>query len=80
MPVEAMACGTPVLVNDIGGAGESVLATSGGLTTSWQRSRFDDPAVVEAAMKVDMTAVESAVDTFSIASFREALGSWVGEA
>jgi glycosyltransferase involved in cell wall biosynthesis len=79
MPVEAMACGTPVLVNDIGGAGESVLATSGGLTTSWQGSRFHDPAVVEAAVNVDMTAAMSAVDTFSIASFREALVSWVGE-
>jgi glycosyltransferase involved in cell wall biosynthesis len=79
MPVEAMACGTPVLVNEVGGAGESVLATSGGLTTSWQGSHFDDPAAIEAAMNLDMTAAGSAVAKFSITSFREALLSWVGE-
>jgi glycosyltransferase involved in cell wall biosynthesis len=79
MPVEAMACGTPVLVNEIGGAGESVLATSGGLTTSWQDSSFGDPALVEAAMNLDMTAADSAVAKFSIPSFRDALLSWVGQ-
>lgn len=79
MPVEAMACGTPVLVNEMGGARESVLATSGGLASSWRKSRFDDPAVVEEALKVDMTAAQSALVRFSNASFRKSLLAWVGQ-
>jgi glycosyltransferase involved in cell wall biosynthesis len=80
MPVEAMACGTPVLVNEIGGARESVLAVSGGLTSGWRKSRFDDPAVVEKALMIDTKAAKSAVAKFSTSSFRRNLRSWVGEA
>ena len=79
MPVEAMACGTPVLVNQIGGARESVLAASGGLTSGWRNSRFDDPAVVERALRTDMNAAKAAVAQFSTSSFRGNLLSWVGE-
>jgi glycosyltransferase involved in cell wall biosynthesis len=79
MPVEAMAAGTPVLVNEIGGASESVLAVSGGLTTGWQGSRFADPAVVEKAVSIDMNGAKSAVAKFSIESFRRSLVSWLGE-
>ncbi|MGV0776989.1 glycosyltransferase [Mycolicibacterium elephantis] len=79
MPVEAMACGTPVLVNEIGGARESVLAIAGGLTARWLNSCFDDPAVVEKAATVDMTGPIAAVGQFSASSFREKLRSWVGE-
>jgi glycosyltransferase involved in cell wall biosynthesis len=79
MPVEAMACGTPVLVNEIGGARESVLAVSGGLASGWRGSRFDDPAVVERALTIDTKAAESAVAKFSNAAFRSNLLSWVAE-
>jgi len=78
MPVEAMACGTPVLVNEIGGATESVLAVCGGLATGWRESRFADPAVVMNAVAVEMEAAKSAVAHFSIPSFRKNLLSWVG--
>ena len=79
MPVEAMASGTPVLVNEVGGARESVLAVSGGLTSGWRNSRFVDPAVVEKALTVDMKGSKSAVAKFSPSSFRGNLLSWVGK-
>ena len=44
MPVEAMACGTPVLVNEFGGARESVLAVSGGLTSGWRNIALRRPS------------------------------------
>ena len=77
MPVEAMACGTPVLVNEIGGARESVLAVSGGLASGWRKSRFVDPAVVGKAVEIDMSAAKSAVANFSTSSFRTNLRSWM---
>jgi glycosyltransferase involved in cell wall biosynthesis len=79
MPVEAMACGTPVLVNEIGGARESVLAVSGGLASEWRESRFVDPSVVEQTIAIDMTEAKSAVASFSNASFRSSLRAWAGE-
>lgn len=79
MPVEAMACGTPVLVNEIGGARESVLGVSGGLTSGWHKSRFDDPDAVERATAVDTIAAERAVAKFSNAAFRSNVQSWVTE-
>lgn len=78
-PVEAMASGTPVLINEIGGAQESVLAVAGGLAAKWENSRFEDPTVVEKALTIDMTAALSAVSRFSVASFRTKLRSWVGD-
>jgi glycosyltransferase involved in cell wall biosynthesis len=79
MPVEAMACGTPVLVNDLGGSRESVLAVGGGHTSGWRDSRFNDPAVVAKAAAIDTQCCESAVAKFSIASFKRNLLSWLGE-
>lgn len=79
MPVEAMACGTPVLVNEIGGSRESVLGVSGGLTSGWRDSCFDDTDLVERALTIDTKALESAVAQFSNAAFRSNLRSWVGE-
>lgn len=79
MPVEAMACGTPVLVNKVGGARESVVAVGGGDTSGWRNSHFDDPAVVEKVIATDMTAASSAVVRFSISAFRRNLLFWLGE-
>jgi glycosyltransferase involved in cell wall biosynthesis len=77
MPVEAMACGTPALVNSVGGARESVLATGGGTAAVWRESRFEDPAVVEQAVGLDMTVARSAVARFSNTAFRANLLSWL---
>jgi glycosyltransferase involved in cell wall biosynthesis len=37
MPVEAMACGTPVIANSVGGVRESVEAVGGGVTCEIER-------------------------------------------
>jgi len=77
MPVEAMACGTPVIVNDVGGARESVCATGGGTTAVWRDGRFADPGVVEASLALDCTGAAAAVADFSTASFRTNLLAWL---
>jgi len=79
MPVEATTCGTPALVNSVGGARESALATGGGTTAVWRESRFEDPAVVKKALGLDMTAARSAVAMFSNASFKANVLSWLNE-
>lgn len=76
MPVEAMACGTPVLVNELGGARESVCATGGGRTATWRDGAFADPAVVRAALATG-GADASAVAGFSAAAFRRKLTGWL---
>ncbi|MFM8856776.1 MAG: glycosyltransferase [Actinomycetota bacterium] len=78
MPVESIACGTPVLANEVGGARETVLATGGGVTCSWQESGFEDPSVVEKAIATDMTIARSTISKFSNESFRANFLSWVG--
>lgn len=78
MPVEAMACGTPVVVNQVGGARESVEAVGGGLTAVWRHSRFEDPAVVETALRMDVSAAPGSVAAFSVGSFRSNLAKWLG--
>lgn len=78
MPVEAMAAGTPVLVNELGGARESVLAAGGGVASGWRRSKFTDWTAAENALRTDMTSAVSEVDRFSVASFRHQLQSWLG--
>lgn len=77
MPVEAMACGTPVVVNDIGGARESVLATGGGMTTTWNAGTFGDTSVLATAAAIDMTAAKSQVGDFSNSAFREGFVRWL---
>lgn len=81
MPVEAMACGTPVLVNEFGGARESVGVAGGGTTARWHGGSlgggsFEDPAVVRAALTVN-GATAAAVTDFSVTSFRSKLSDWL---
>lgn len=80
MPVEAMACGTPVLVNEVGGARESVEATGGGVTAGWRGTDFDDPSVVSAALSVDVALAVAAVQSFSTTAFRVNLDTWLSKA
>ncbi|MFG1930071.1 glycosyltransferase [Mycobacterium sp. NPDC048908] len=79
MPVEAMASGTPVLVNGVGGSRESVLAVGGGLMSGWRDSRFDDPTVVAKAAAIDTEPCKAAVSKFAIAPFRKNLVSWTAD-
>jgi glycosyltransferase involved in cell wall biosynthesis len=79
MPVEAMACATPVLVNEIGGASESVAVAMGGLATKWERSDFADPGAVEKAIDVDMAPAVSTVNAFSVEAFRTNFNRWLSQ-
>lgn len=76
MPVEAMACGTPVLVNVRGGARESVEVAGGGRIAVWRDSTFEDPSAVEDALGMDRSAAFRA-DVFSVSSFRSKLSTWL---
>jgi glycosyltransferase involved in cell wall biosynthesis len=76
MPVEAMACGTPVLVNRVGGAAESVGFVAGGRMTDPESVQDLSRAAAE-AVDLDMIAAQAAVDEFSGPAFRKRLRSWV---
>lgn len=77
MPVEAMALGTPVLVNARGGARESVEALGGGAVFE-----STDPAelarAADTAMRVDAAAAaRAAAPLFGEAAFRTRLSAWM---
>jgi glycosyltransferase involved in cell wall biosynthesis len=77
MPVEAMALGTPVVVNGTGGAAESVGdGRWGGVL------RDEDPAslraAVDAASAVDRDARVARAAAFSTAAFQERIAAWTG--
>lgn len=77
MPVEAMALGTPVLVNEVGGARESVDVVRGG-----EVSPDGDISILASqarkAMSTDMRAVVSEVQLFSSESFESNVLRWTG--
>ncbi len=76
MPVEAMAAGTPVLVNEVGGARESVEIARGGMTAGWRDSRFEDPGAVEEALALN-GADASTMAGFSVPAFRSNFMAWL---
>lgn len=80
MPVEAMALGTPVVVNGRGGAAESVLD---GVTGVHVRS-FDDRTAVASAIQhaasLDRATAVTRADGFSAERFRAQLREWVAPA
>lgn len=79
MPVEAMACGTPVIANAAGGAGESVGVCDGGILLE----EFDHRSLreaVAAAGQIDRAALRTRVDRFSAERFRSEIHGWVSDA
>jgi glycosyltransferase involved in cell wall biosynthesis len=75
MPVEALALGTPVVVNATGGAAESVRGVGGVL------GDFSDAALragLEAALASTTTARVERAGKFSTASFTARVGEWTG--
>lgn len=78
MPVEAMACGSPVIVPETGGARESVDLLHGGAIfradtlPEWRRA-------VQESQRVARTALRNRTATFSIARFKEQTRRWMGE-
>lgn len=76
MPVEAMACGTPVIVNASGGASESVTRAGGGAVLS----SFEPDAVREAMTTIstiDRSLLPDATKQFSRERFSAEVLSWM---
>jgi glycosyltransferase involved in cell wall biosynthesis len=78
MPVEAMATGTPVLVNTEGGASESVLGVGGGVAWAASRPIAQLARAAESALAMDITDATSRVARFSHAAFARRVCHWVG--
>ena len=77
MPVEAMASGTPVVAQAVGGAAESVVpGVTGALTT------FDSDgelrAAVELALSRDAEPCRSRAQDFSVETFNRQIQDWTG--
>lgn len=78
MPVEAMALGTPVVVNRLGGAAESV-ARCGGGSTAEPGDSVDLREAADRALSVDRDLMARATQQFSAGRFRTEMESWVSE-
>lgn len=76
IPVEAMACGTPVVVNALGGAPESVAAPLGGAVVE-SFSRNELARAVSEAASLDRALVAEHSRRFSTERFDSELGRWL---
>lgn len=76
MPVEAMACGTPVIVPRVGGAAESVALLEGGAvvagtgTSDWREA-------LTTVSKIDRQLLGQRAEMLSRARFRSEIANWV---
>jgi glycosyltransferase involved in cell wall biosynthesis len=75
MPVEAAAAGTPVVVNAVGGAAESVLPGVTGVVIDFN-SASEIKSGVERAMGCDLHAARRRAAAFSEGRFRDEFLSW----
>jgi glycosyltransferase involved in cell wall biosynthesis len=77
MPVEAMACGTPIIANSVGGVSETVQAVGGGVTCEIERWNDWDEILAQAT-SLDAAAFRERTQMFSRARFIGELHDWVG--
>jgi glycosyltransferase involved in cell wall biosynthesis len=77
MPVEAMACGTPIIANSVGGVRESVEAVGGGVICDIERWN-DWDELLHQATSLDADAFRSRTQVFSRRRFVAELQEWVG--
>lgn len=75
--VEAMAAGTPVMANRVGGAGESVQEGVGGALFD-PESPSETRAAADACAALDSRAVAAHAQRFDAAQFDRSLAQWVG--
>ncbi|MFT4264600.1 MAG: glycosyltransferase [Nocardioides sp.] len=81
MPVEAMAAGTPVLVNSIGGAAESAELLRGGLTVRAEAPAEELREVARAACALSMDGLPAKAEAnFSRQVFADRIREWLDEA
>lgn len=78
MPVEAMACGTPVVVNSRGGASESVNAPLAGLALDDFSGRRLSDAIQQAAGINRGTVAENSRN-FSLERFKANISRWIDQ-
>lgn len=81
LPVEAQACGTPVIAYGIGGARETVTDGKTGVLFFEQNEAAlcDAVARFERGFQVDVSAIRAHAETFSAERFRRELKSFVDE-
>ncbi len=77
MPVEAMACGTPIIANSVGGVRESVEAVGGGVICDIERWN-DWDELLHQATSLDAAAFRPRTQMFSRSRFIAELQEWVG--
>jgi glycosyltransferase involved in cell wall biosynthesis len=76
MPVEAMACGAPTIVNALGGAGESVELCQGGVRISdWSTAGLREAIIT--ALQIDRRGLPERTTPFSRSRFRREVRSWI---
>ena len=79
MPIEAMALGTPVVANAVGGAAESVVdGVTGALTADWSGPAL--AAAVERALAASPAACHDRALEFDTSVFARRLRAWVEDA
>jgi glycosyltransferase involved in cell wall biosynthesis len=79
VPVEAMASGTPVVANAIGGASETVLdGVTGALVQDWSRSELAN--AVERASAARPADCVARAEEFSVPVFTHRIRDWVASA
>ena len=77
VPVEAMAAGTPVIANAIGGAAESVVdGVTGVHVKEWTRDEMS--AAVERVTGIEASACRERAKLFGPETFAAAIAGWVG--
>jgi glycosyltransferase involved in cell wall biosynthesis len=81
VPVEAQACGTPVIALDVGGARDTVVQGE----TGYRVARADPDELAAALQEVSGGGIEPEAcrrnaERFSLPRFREELRGWMGEA
>ena len=76
MPVEAMACGTPLIANSVGGVRESVEAVGGGVTCDIdERNDWDE--LLHQATTLDAASFRERTLMFSRSRFIAEVQGWV---
>jgi glycosyltransferase involved in cell wall biosynthesis len=78
MPVEAMACGTPVIGTHIGGVRESVALAGGGVTGDLEGDA-DWNDLLQRATDLDPACFRARTEVFSRTRFIEELQDWIAE-
>jgi glycosyltransferase involved in cell wall biosynthesis len=80
VPVEAQACGTPVVARALGGACETVIdGETGVLVTSADAEAFADAIRQVMAANFDQTVIRSNAERFSVDAFKQHFQSAVRE-